>query len=57
METWHPFEVDPEYLALWSLRYARALVACRRYMAGQFRLQVSIGYDHSGGWSITTPEV
>lgn len=56
--TWESFDPYPEYPALWSLRSGCVLVACRRYLAGQFRLQVSIDHGHGHGWalSITSPE-
>lgn len=52
--TWEAFDPYPEYPALWSHRAGRVLVACRRYMAGQFRLQVSVEGEY--GWDMMTPE-
>ena len=52
--TWQPFDPYPEYPALWSYRLGWILVACRRYMAGQYRLQVSCDMPH--GLDIMAPE-
>lgn len=59
METhpWQSFDPFPDYPALWSLRCGHALVACHRYLLGQFRLQVSIARNEEWAIAITSPEL
>jgi hypothetical protein len=53
---WHSHDPYPEFPAAWSFAAGRVLIACRRYMVGQHRLQVSIDRGHGFGFDITAPE-
>lgn len=52
---WREHDPYPDYPAAWSYAAGRVLVACRFYMAGQMRLQVSV--ERSSGFpDVMAPE-
>ena len=55
MNGWQELDPYPDYPAIWSLSRGRVLVACRAYLAGQFRLQVSV--HELGAYDILAPEL